>query len=268
MIAGTVEFMPIHFMHKSIPFDEMVALYAVADVCLVSSTRDGMNLVSYEYIASQEKKHGVLILSEFTGAAQSLTRGLIVNPWNTEELSDAIHDAVTMGDEQRKSNYDVLHDYINKYTSAWWGKTFVDTLADVTKNKNKWHGIGSPKPVHYDLGQLTSPSSPSVRSTSTRDHLEPPKSVAFQLDSDPDVSGNESDASNMHEEFLKKQANVMGRKEGLGIKAEDFGDSSRLGTPVQRGEIIDKDGKAIPYMMKGQNGNANGKPVEGNGHAK
>jgi trehalose 6-phosphate synthase len=108
--------MPIHFMHKSIPFDEMVALYAVSDVCLVSSTRDGMNLVSYEYIASQEKRHGVLILSEFTGAAQSLTRGLIVNPWNTEELADSIHDAVTMGEEQRKSNYEVLNDYINKYT--------------------------------------------------------------------------------------------------------------------------------------------------------
>ena len=108
--------MPIHFMHKSIPFDEMVALYAASDVCLVSSTRDGMNLVSYEYIASQQDNPGVLILSEFAGAAQSLTRGLIVNPWNTEELSDAIHQAVTMTDEMRKSNHEALSDYINKYT--------------------------------------------------------------------------------------------------------------------------------------------------------
>jgi len=58
-----------------------------------------MNLVSYEYIATQQKRHGVMILSEFTGAAQSLNGSLIVNPWNTEELADAIHDAVTMGDE-------------------------------------------------------------------------------------------------------------------------------------------------------------------------
>jgi trehalose-6-phosphate synthase len=103
-------------MHKSIPFDEMVALYAIADVCLVSSTRDGMNLVSHEYIASQEQKKGVLILSEFIGAAQSLTRGLIVNPWNTEELSAAIHEAVTMPDEMRERNYKVLHEYVHKYT--------------------------------------------------------------------------------------------------------------------------------------------------------
>jgi trehalose 6-phosphate synthase len=69
---GTVEFMPIHFMHKSVTFDELVALYAVSDACLVSSTRDGMNLVSYEYVSCQRERHGVLILSEFAGAAQSL----------------------------------------------------------------------------------------------------------------------------------------------------------------------------------------------------
>jgi trehalose 6-phosphate synthase len=108
--------MPIHFMHKSVSFDELIALYAVSDVCLVSSTRDGMNLVSYEYIATQQKRHGVMILSEFTGAAQSLNGSLIVNPWNTEELADAIYDAVTMGDEQRAINYHKLAKYVNKYT--------------------------------------------------------------------------------------------------------------------------------------------------------
>ena len=69
---GTIEFTPIHFMHKSVSFDELTALYAVADACIVSSTRDGMNLVSYEYIVCQQNNHGVLILSEFAGAAQSL----------------------------------------------------------------------------------------------------------------------------------------------------------------------------------------------------
>jgi trehalose 6-phosphate synthase len=108
--------MPIHFMHKSVSFDELVALYAVSDVCLVSSTRDGMNLVSYEYIATQAERHGVMVLSEFTGAAQSLNGSLIVNPWNTEEMAEALHEAVTMGDEQRKINYEKLAKYVNKYT--------------------------------------------------------------------------------------------------------------------------------------------------------
>jgi len=134
---GTIEFMPILFMHKSVSFDELIALYAVSDVCLVSSTRDGMNLVSYEYIATQEKRHGVMILSEFTGAAQSLNGSLIVNPWNTEELADAIHDAVTMGDEQRSLNYQKLSKYVRKYTSAWWGESFVTELRRISETPDR-----------------------------------------------------------------------------------------------------------------------------------
>jgi len=129
---GTIEFMPIHFLHQSVSFDELTALYAVSDVCLVSSTRDGMNLVSYEYIATQRERHGVMILSEFTGAAQSLNGSLIVNPWNTEELANAIHDAVTMSPEQREANFRKLERYVFKYTSAWWGQSFVSELTRIS----------------------------------------------------------------------------------------------------------------------------------------
>jgi len=116
MYSGTIEFMPIHWMHQSVNFEELIALYAASDVCLVSSTRDGMNLVSYEYIATQRKRHGVLILSEFTGAAQSLNGSIIVNPWNTEELAGALQEAVTMSDEQRLLNFTKLDKYVSKYT--------------------------------------------------------------------------------------------------------------------------------------------------------
>jgi trehalose-6-phosphate synthase len=108
--------MPIHFMHKSVAFDELIALYAVSDVCLVSSTRDGMNLVSYEYIATQQKRHGVMILSEFTGAAQSLNGSIVVNPWNTEELANAINEAITLPADLRKVNHEKLYAYVTKYT--------------------------------------------------------------------------------------------------------------------------------------------------------
>lgn len=113
---GTVEFQPIHFLHKSVNFDELIALYAVSDACIVSSTRDGMNLVAYEYIATQQKRHGVLVLSEFAGAAQSLNGSIIVNPWNTEELAGAYQEAVTMSDEQRALNFAKLDRYVSKYT--------------------------------------------------------------------------------------------------------------------------------------------------------
>jgi hypothetical protein len=114
--SGTVEFMPIHFLHKSLNFDELIALYAVSDVCVISSTRDGMNLVAYEYIATQQKRHGVLVLSEFAGAAQSLNGSIIVNPWNTEEMAAAYQEAVTMSEEQKALNFSKLEKYVSKYT--------------------------------------------------------------------------------------------------------------------------------------------------------
>lgn len=103
-------------MHKSVSFDELLSLYAVSDACVVSSTRDGMNLVSFEYIASQQKRKGVLILSEFAGAAQSLNGALVVNPWNTEELAKAYQEAMSMDDNQRDQKFDKLYKYITKYT--------------------------------------------------------------------------------------------------------------------------------------------------------
>ncbi|KAH6590054.1 hypothetical protein BASA50_009755 [Batrachochytrium salamandrivorans] len=129
---GTVEFTPIHFIHKSVNFEELVSLYAVADVCIISSTRDGMNLVSYEYIASQQNTHGVLLLSEFAGAAQSLNGSIIVNPWDTEEVAQGIFDAVTMPEHVRKANHQKLYRYVTKYTAAFWGVSFVKELKRVS----------------------------------------------------------------------------------------------------------------------------------------
>lgn len=135
---GTVEHMPIHFLHRSISFEELCALYAISDACLVTSTRDGMNLVSrlseksfanqrteawllqvsYEYVACQQTRHGCLILSEFTGAAHSLNGSLIVNPWATDQVADAINRAVTMSDKDRAANFEKLSSYVSSFTAA------------------------------------------------------------------------------------------------------------------------------------------------------
>ena len=117
---ATIEFIPIHFMHKSISIQELVALYAVSDVCVVSSTRDGMNLVSYEYICTQRERHGALVLSEFAGAAQSLNGSIIVNPWNTQELCSGMKEALTMSDEARRVNHEKLYRYVTRYTANYW----------------------------------------------------------------------------------------------------------------------------------------------------
>lgn len=83
-----------------------MALYAVTDVALVTSLRDGMNLVSFEYVACQRNHAGVLILSEFAGAAQSLGAGaILVNPWNVNDMASAIDYALNMSDQERKERH-------------------------------------------------------------------------------------------------------------------------------------------------------------------
>ncbi|TPX75753.1 hypothetical protein CcCBS67573_g02962 [Chytriomyces confervae] len=134
---GTVECVPVYYVHRGVSFEELVALYAVADVCVVSSTRDGMNLVSYEFIASQQGQHGVLVLSEFAGAAQSLNGAIIVNPWNTEELAQGMYDALTMPAKRKEENYHKLSRYVDKYTAERWGNTFVNEL----KSLPNWHAV-------------------------------------------------------------------------------------------------------------------------------
>jgi len=139
-----------------VAFDELLALYAVSDVCLISSTRDGMNLVAYEYIACQEERNGVLVLSEFAGVAQSLANGSIIcNPWNTEELAEGIHEAVTKDDTQRRTNYEKLSKQVNKYTSRWWGECFIEELtriSDHAAEKLKVHRNSNPeKPGDADV---------------------------------------------------------------------------------------------------------------------
>ncbi|OAV90072.1 hypothetical protein PTTG_07961 [Puccinia triticina 1-1 BBBD Race 1] len=130
---GTVEYMPIHFLHRSVSFDELCALYAISDACLVTSPRDGMNLVSYEYVACQEKRHGCMILSEFTGAAHSLNGAIIVNPWATDQVADGIYRAMVMDDGQRKENFKKLFSYVSKFTAAHWGLTFVAEMQRILK---------------------------------------------------------------------------------------------------------------------------------------
>jgi trehalose-6-phosphate synthase len=73
-----------------------------------------------------------MILSEFAGAAQSLNGSIIVNPWNTEELAQAIDDALTMSDEQRAINQVKLYKYVTRYTSQYWGRLLQD-VTDVGK---------------------------------------------------------------------------------------------------------------------------------------
>lgn len=117
LLTATPDGVPLLYMHRSVPFTELTALYSIADACLLTSTRDGMNLVSFEYIACQEQRHGVLVLSEFAGAASFMKEGSIsFHPANTTELADAVYKAVMMGEDEKKKKYEYLRNFIETNT--------------------------------------------------------------------------------------------------------------------------------------------------------
>ncbi|KAK3025493.1 hypothetical protein RJ639_041574 [Escallonia herrerae] len=128
---GTLTAVPIHHLDRSLNFDALCALYAVTDVALVTSLRDGMNLVSYEFVACQDSKRGVLILSEFAGAAQSLGAGaILVNPWNITEVALAIGQALNMTAEEREKRHRHNYLHVTTHTAQEWAETFVSELND------------------------------------------------------------------------------------------------------------------------------------------
>ncbi|KAG2313587.1 hypothetical protein Bca52824_025144 [Brassica carinata] len=128
---GTLTAVPIHHLDRSLDFYALCALYAVTDVALVTSLRDGMNLVSYEFVACQESKKGVLILSEFAGAAQSLGAGaILVNPWNITEVAASIGQALNMSPEEREKRHRHNFHHVKTHTAQEWAETFVSELND------------------------------------------------------------------------------------------------------------------------------------------
>ncbi|GJS95344.1 alpha,alpha-trehalose-phosphate synthase [UDP-forming] 1-like protein [Tanacetum coccineum] len=128
---GTLTTVPIHHLDRSLDFHALCALYAITDVALVTSLRDGMNLVSYEFVACQASKKGVLILSEFAGAAQSLGAGaLLVNPWNVTEVASSISYALNMPSDEREKRHNHNYMHVTTHTSQEWAETFVSELND------------------------------------------------------------------------------------------------------------------------------------------
>jgi len=119
---------PVHYMFRSMKRTELLAYYLAADAALVTSLKDGMNLVAKEYCAANVDKDGVLILSEFAGAADQL-RGdsLIVNPYDIEGLAEAIHQAYHMSTDERQRRMQRLRNSVARRDVFWWVGSFLQT---------------------------------------------------------------------------------------------------------------------------------------------
>ena len=111
---------PVYYRYGTVPFEELVALYSAADIALVTPLRDGMNLVCKEYVASRSDGDGVLILSKFTGAIAEIKNCLAVNPYSIEGVSDAIYEALTMPEKERRKRMKRMRTNIEKNNILNW----------------------------------------------------------------------------------------------------------------------------------------------------
>ncbi len=147
---GKVGHAPVQFLHRGFPTSDLAALYASAEVCMVTPLRDGMNLVAKEFIDCQRPEHtirpGVLILSEFAGASNELAQAIHVNPHDVDEVAAAIDRALEMPDDERLKRIIPMQARVRKQDSVTWARRFIADLDQIP--------IATPNLVVLDLAPL------------------------------------------------------------------------------------------------------------------
>lgn len=134
---STLGWTPVYYFYQSFPFNELVSLYDIADIAMVTPLRDGMNLVAKEYLATKRGKPGVLILSEMAGAAIELTDAIIINPNDTQEIEAAILQALTMPKKEQRIRLNNMQKRISTQTVKKWANDFVKELLYISKQNNE-----------------------------------------------------------------------------------------------------------------------------------
>ena len=134
---GTINWMPVWYLYRFLPFENIVSLYNIADVALVTPLRDGMNLIAKEYIAAKKNSLGILVLSEMAGAMTELSEAVIVNPNNREEVTESMKEALTMPPDEQIERMNIMKQRLKRYNVITWAKDFLGSLSQIKKEQNK-----------------------------------------------------------------------------------------------------------------------------------
>ncbi|KAK7449967.1 hypothetical protein CaCOL14_010188 [Colletotrichum acutatum] len=149
---ANLAYQPVVYLKQDIDYPQYLALLTMADALMITSQREGMNLTSHEYLFCQdgevfsEKKHGSLILSEFTGTS-SLFGGneLSVNPWDYRQCADAIKTALEMGEEEKERRWTALYSAVMHHTGSHWFSEFLSRLDRVYDEQHKHDQTSVPR---------------------------------------------------------------------------------------------------------------------------
>ncbi|RAL47822.1 hypothetical protein DM860_011407 [Cuscuta australis] len=156
---GNPGYEPVILIDQPLKFFERVAYYVVAECCLVTAVRDGMNLMPYEYVISRQgnenleklfgldppaAKKSMLVLSEFIGCSPSLSGAIRVNPWNIDAVADAMDTALVMSEPEKQLRHDKHYKYVSTHDVAYWARSFLTDLERACKDhaRRRCWGIG------------------------------------------------------------------------------------------------------------------------------
>ena len=145
---GTPDWSPVHYIFRDEPPEEVVSLYRAADALLVTPLRDGMNLVAKEFVASRFDEDGVLVLSEFAGAANELAEAVLVNPYDIEATAEAFHRALLMPAAERRSRMSALRKRVLAHDVDRWARVVLETLAQETSVQTLHPGGSEARQLH------------------------------------------------------------------------------------------------------------------------
>ncbi|MCO5552000.1 hypothetical protein L7F22_005508 [Adiantum nelumboides] len=158
---GEEGYQPVVLIEGHIPLSERIAYYTVAECCVVTAVRDGMNLIPYEYIVCRQGHAAIteedeqdslqnalpkstLIVSEFIGCSPSLSGAIRVNPWNVDSLADALNMAIRLPEAEKQMRHDKHYRYVSTHDVAYWAQSFMGDLERTCKDhaKRRSWGIG------------------------------------------------------------------------------------------------------------------------------
>lgn len=157
---GFENYQPIVLVETHVPLFERIAYYTIAECCIVTAVRDGLNLIPYEYIVCREgsprlagsenhlndssAKKSMLIVSEFIGCSPSLSGAIRVNPWNIEMVAEAMNVAITTKDQEKHLRHEKHYRYVSTHDVAYWAKTYISDLQRTCNDnfKRRCYGIG------------------------------------------------------------------------------------------------------------------------------
>jgi len=127
--VGTISSAPVHYLYQMLEPAGLAALYAACDVMLVTPLRDGMNLVAKEFVVCRPDEDGVLVLSEFAGAAEELREAIIVNPYDVDALTASMRQALLLGRDERRARMRALRSRVIGHGAHEWAESFLAALA-------------------------------------------------------------------------------------------------------------------------------------------